>query len=195
MLNELVEDNKGIIGSYKIDGKYIYVYYLDKYMERYDYSESTIKEINEKMINQAIDMVNFNEKNETQKKKMYNAISIGLMCGLAGMNAAFDLANQNTIRLGDIIIECIGMGIVPLLARSYLGYMALADKANVEKYSNYLKNYRDFNDFANSVELYEGIENKGTISINTIDSYTLDEVNTMCDNISRIRKEKTNNHY
>ena len=190
MINEIVENNKGIIGSYEVVDKYIYVRYLDKYVERYEYNESVINEIKDKMISQAIEIIKYNKNNEAKTEKMYNAISLGLLGVLACVSAAYNHSAGIDLRLSDVIVECIGMGIVPLVSRSAFGYMHLDDKAAVDKYHIFLTNYKGFCDYINDEHLYLGVENKGEININTIDNYSLAEVRIMSNNIMRLRKRE-----
>lgn len=191
MTNDLVDDNTGIIKNYKVEGNYIFVYYLDKHMERYDFSLEALQEINDRMINQALYMVKYNTSEKILKEKRADIWKIAAATGLMMLTASifydkylFETGSLNAVNLA---VEGIAVCAMPLITKGYIDFINIDKKKNVEKYSKYLDNLHAFSKSSEDPELYKGIEDKGVISINTIDNYTLSDINTMCGNLSRIR--------
>ena len=191
MTNDLVDDNTGIIKNYKIDLSYIYVYYLDGHMERYDFSFDVLQEINNKMINQAHYMVKHNQSEKVIKQKNADKIKLGITAGTMFLTASifYDkyLIDSGNFQPINLLIEGLGVCMLPFITIGYINFINRDREKNINKYKTYLDNYNSFIKCSSDEKLYEGIEYKGEISINTIDDYSHDDINRMCENLVRIR--------
>ena len=191
MTNDLVDDNTGIIKNYKIDLSYIYVYYLDGHMERYDFSFDVLQEINNKMINQAHYMVKHNQSEKAIKQKNADKIKLGITAGTMFLTASifYDkyLIDSGNFQPINLLIEGLGVCMLPFITIGYINFINRDREKNINKYKTYLDNYNLFIKCSLDEKLYEGIEYKGEISINTIDDYSQDDINRMCENLVRIK--------
>jgi hypothetical protein len=191
MTNDLVDDNAGIIQNYKVELNYIYVYYLDGHMERYDFSLATLHEINERMINQALYMVKYNTSEKVKKSKNADswklATTTGVMMLVASLFYNKYLIESGNFQMINLAFEGAAVLAMPLITKGYIDFINKDKYKNVEKYRMYLDHYYDFSKHSEDDALYQGIEYKGTISLNNIDGYSLKDVSTMCTNLTRIR--------
>ena len=190
MIHSLVEDNKGIIGNYIIDKEKnrIYVIYLDGSEKVLDFTEENIESLTTTMINQAIKIINQRSNPEyisSKRGEMFRD-SIFAMCGAGAIFTAIELAlkDPNPVRIS---IEAVAiMALVPVGSFIYENKINKEVDNEYRKYRMYINNYKTFNDNKNDIMLYEGVEYKDAIDINTLDRYSYKDLVKMFNNLGNI---------
>lgn len=176
-----------LIGNYKIDGDKIVVTFLDNSKFEVAFTESTEKAILEEMLKQARERNSSDEMSAVQKRKnkaiklsIYEFI-MGLFAGTLGCLSLNEL---------ELLYPTISVGLVSigLTINGYNCGIAKAEIEELEKYSIYLR-IKDKIEKTPSDTLFCGVKNKKrSITINTLDNFTLGDVKIIEQNVRRFQR-------
>lgn len=189
MINDLAKDFTNIIKNYTVDTYFIHINYLDGRSEIINKTYHNIDMINEKMINQANEIVSYWTSQNSIDKRNVEDFQKSLTATTIALAATF----TSELWIGNIDIRRVApqffasITIVPLITYLINCKNHRDDDNEVSKYKLLLDNYKEIDENHLKSFLYEGINKKDYISINTIDNYSYDEVKKIVDNLGKPR--------
>lgn len=189
MTNDIASNYGDFIERYEVDKYLIHIYYLNGKKESCELTMYNIDKLNEKMIEQALTIVNerSDEKFKLERSIKEVRICLGLMAGIVASTAImeFSINNPNEIRtLGEVLAAIL----IPALVYVFRNINNMADDQDIEKYKMFIEHKDDFNQYRSKETLYDGIHKKGYVGINNLDKYTYEEIEKMVRNIDKTRK-------
>lgn len=192
MLKELVDKKKDIIKKYTIEGNYICVHYLNGKIEKIEYSPENLKKITGKMIGQAYTILSHISNEEFIQDRILHIEPAMLGCLMAFLTASivYNCSNPDYI-----IPNCITEAAIVILGfigtKSYCKYKATDLREKREKLKMYLLRHASYEEHSLDSELYKDVENKGELSINTLDNYSFEDICRIQQNLFDIQTGKT----
>ena len=189
MTNDLAKDFTNIIKNYTVDEYFIHINYLDGRSEIINRTYHNIDMINEKMINQANEIISYLTSQNSIDKRNVEDFQKALTATTIALAATF----TSELWIGNIDIRRVApqffasITIVPLITYLIIFKNHRDDDNEVSKYKLLLDNYKEIDENHLKSFLYEGINKKDYISINTIDNYSYDEVKKIVDNLGKPR--------
>ncbi len=165
-----------VIKRYEISNGYIIVTYLDGIEQKYEYTRAKEIEIQNTMMKQAKerDESGLLEQTTIDDKKIKNASLTFAAVAAMGFISGYMLNNEGLTIAGG----------VSLMSSAIIGSKILDLHKKIQelkKYSLYLKNVDKIQELSPSV--YEGVEHTVGLNINTIDGFSLDDLNKIDENI------------
>jgi hypothetical protein len=189
MTNDLAKDFTNIIKNYTVDEYFIHINYLDGRSETINKTYHNIDMINEKMINQANEIISYLTSQNSIDKRNVEDFQKALTATTIALAATF----TSELWIGNIDIRRVApqffasITIVPLITYLINRKNHQDDDNEVSKYKLLLDNYKEIDENHLKSFLYEGINKKDYISINTIDNYSYDEIKKIVDNLGKPR--------
>lgn len=172
-----------LINNYKIKENKIIVTFLDGSKEERTLTKVEEKLILDQMLNQAkfrseSDMRYNLEKEKTMLTSCLVAITSNMFLDMAA------LVNDSVGSIIKTIFATLGCVNCVSIIYGGLKYNILNNKLNeLEKYDIYLAIYEELEKYKDEIDIYKGLKKQNKININTLDNYTLDEVNMIKDNL------------
>jgi hypothetical protein len=193
MTEDLARGYSRIIENYTIDNNFIHINYIDGQTEVKEMLEYNKEKIEQEMLEQAKKIIQDKTSYEFIETRKNGLVELTFTSAVMAMLASIGIeAAFGTIDEKRVVAELIGSLIVPVIVFSTIKGNQKKDDLEIKKYQLFIEHYEEFVSNQYSEKLYDGINKKGYLSINNLDSYTYEELNKMYDNIKNVRT-RTNN--
>ena len=181
-----------IIKKYEVKNNKIIVTYLDKKTNVMDYDKELENEIKDKMLEQAIERDNkYDSKLNYEKRSKYFNYYFALfgitILGFINWLKTSEVSSKTINTIADLLLIYNFT-----LLRYVNSIVKKCDKLEIdyEKYNRYLSIRKDLIRFINEKGLFDGIKtNKDILNINSLDSYSTEDIKKLEENIDVIRKK------
>lgn len=187
------KSGNAIIKNYSKVDNMIIITHLDGTLSSMDLTEENEEKIQNEMINQAVERSNSKRYDEASKKADY------YLC-VTIMNSLFMIDTLNDINKykDNLRYACIGITAAFGLTAIY-DFKKLKskydEKRDIQKYDIFLSLISDIEKNSSNQDLYDNVSRKEKeININTLDSFSLNDLKHMKKNLERIKDSKLNSN-
>lgn len=193
MTEDLAKGFDRIIKNYTIDNNLIHIYYINGDTEVKEYLEYNKEKIEHEMLKQAKEIVESRTSENFLTNRRVGLVETSFTSGIMAMMGAISVE----VAFGSIDEKRVIAELITSLIVSAIVYLTIKSNQNkddmeVKKYKLFIENHDEFEKNKLSGQLYDGINIKGYVGINNLDSYSFEEIERMHKNIQNVRK-RTNN--
>ena len=193
MTEDLAKGFDRIIKNYTIDNNLIHIYYINGDTEVKEYLEYNKEKIEHEMLKQAKEIVESRTSENFLTNRRVGLVETSFTSGIMAMMGAISVE----VAFGSIDEKRVIAELITSLTVHAIVYLTIKSNQNkddmeVKKYKLFIENHDEFEKNKLSGQLYDGINIKGYVGINNLDSYSFEEVERMHKNIQNVRK-RTNN--
>ena len=180
------KEKKDIVENYEENNNKIVINYLDGSTQTIQLTKENLEHIKGILLKQA------EERRNTDGEKILadGLLYRGAQLGVSVMGLVTSILFSASTQFSAERIFFAGVSAICAINIIFTGQKICIEQKEIDdirKYNIYLNNKEDFDEYKDRLELYENVEYKKPIDINTIDEYSYEDLEQMRDNIKGIK--------